>query len=256
MLEYKPNELDQDFITCYSRYILAADERAIINDLEKLAEQGQINAIQTWYSLKKVGDNPKIDKLAESLSLSSHNERYVKMKMNRISESEKEYLRELTIKADEREPILVAYQRPSHTVEARESWKNFCNDKLIRNYITLINDITLAARGVNNYVLLQFANEIYCEYFDYFIDDEASIAREIIENLCDRNSEIIKGLVKGIKKVKSVDNIINDDPVKAFTFAKAVLLFNKKHKYKDISIEMLNKLADREYKVIKENNKR
>ena len=100
MLEYKPNELDQDFITCYSRYILAADERAIINDLEKLAEQGQINAIQTWYSLKKVGDNPKIDKLAESLSLSSHNERYVKMKMNRISESEKEYLRELTIKAE------------------------------------------------------------------------------------------------------------------------------------------------------------
>ena len=41
MLEYKPNELDQDFVTCYSKYILAGDERIIIDDLEKLAEKGQ-----------------------------------------------------------------------------------------------------------------------------------------------------------------------------------------------------------------------
>ena len=53
MLEYKFNSLDDDFITLWSNYILYNDTTLIIKPLEKLAEKGQINAIQCWYLLKK-----------------------------------------------------------------------------------------------------------------------------------------------------------------------------------------------------------
>lgn len=53
MLEYDFNQLDDDFITLWSNFILYHDTSAIIEPLQRLAEKGQVNAIQCWYLLKK-----------------------------------------------------------------------------------------------------------------------------------------------------------------------------------------------------------
>ena len=49
MLEYEFDNLDDQFVTIWSKYFLYQDESLIIKDLETLAEMGQINAVQSWY---------------------------------------------------------------------------------------------------------------------------------------------------------------------------------------------------------------
>ena len=75
MLEYDFNELDNDFITLWSKYILWNDATSIIKPLERLAEMGQINAIQSWYLIKKQEErNEKIDAIVDSYYGKSFNE--------------------------------------------------------------------------------------------------------------------------------------------------------------------------------------
>lgn len=64
------NEFDNDFITLWSDYFLNQDASKVIKPLEKLAEMGQINAVQTWLLLKKFEDrNEIIEKYIEKLLL-------------------------------------------------------------------------------------------------------------------------------------------------------------------------------------------
>lgn len=75
MLEYDFNELDNDFITLWSKYILWNDTSSIIKPLERLAEMGQINAIQSWYLIKKQEEkNEKIDAIVDGYYGKSFNE--------------------------------------------------------------------------------------------------------------------------------------------------------------------------------------
>ncbi len=62
MLEYDFNELDNDFITLWSKYIMTGGDMRLCKDIEQLAELGQINAIQSWYLIKgKDVQNETID---------------------------------------------------------------------------------------------------------------------------------------------------------------------------------------------------
>ena len=64
MLEKEVSQLDQDFITMWSYYILYMESGidGLTNKaLIELAEQGQINALQTYYLFYKPGDNGVID---------------------------------------------------------------------------------------------------------------------------------------------------------------------------------------------------
>ena len=75
MLEYDFNTLDDDFITLWSHYILWNDAGKIIRPLESLAEKGQINAIQSWYLLKKQEEkNEVIDAMVDGFRGGSFNE--------------------------------------------------------------------------------------------------------------------------------------------------------------------------------------
>ncbi len=53
MLKKVFTELDNDFITIWSRILLPnkKEETDVLNDLERLAELGQVNAVQTFYSV-------------------------------------------------------------------------------------------------------------------------------------------------------------------------------------------------------------
>jgi len=75
MLEYDFNELDNDFVTLWSKKIVSGEDSLIFRDLTKLAELGQINAIQSWYLLAKDNDdNTVIDNLVSNLGNGGANE--------------------------------------------------------------------------------------------------------------------------------------------------------------------------------------
>ncbi len=75
MLEYGFNELDNDFVTLWSKKIVSGEDTIIFRDLTKLAELGQINALQSWYLLAKDNDdNAVIDNIVDNLGNSGANE--------------------------------------------------------------------------------------------------------------------------------------------------------------------------------------
>ena len=75
MLEYGFNELDNDFVTLWSKKIVSGEDTLIFRDLTKLAELGQINAMQSWYLLaKKDDDNAIIDNNVSNLGNGGANE--------------------------------------------------------------------------------------------------------------------------------------------------------------------------------------
>ena len=62
MIEKNVTQLDQDFITVWSKYFLNDfDDSDIQEEIKLLAEQGQLNAIHSWYLANKIGDNYTID---------------------------------------------------------------------------------------------------------------------------------------------------------------------------------------------------
>ncbi len=74
MLEYGFNELDNDFVTLWSKKLVSDEDFLIFRDLTKLAELGQINAIQSWYLLAQRGDNNEvIDNIVKNLGNSGAN---------------------------------------------------------------------------------------------------------------------------------------------------------------------------------------
>lgn len=75
MLEYDFNQLDDDFITIWSKYVLYHDTSSIIEPLRMLAEKGQINAVQSWYLIKKPEEKSDIiDNIVDSYRGESYNE--------------------------------------------------------------------------------------------------------------------------------------------------------------------------------------
>ena len=74
MIEYDFNELDNDFITLWSKFLLTNDKKAIIDGIEALAEMGQINAVQSWYLINQGTQNKNIDKILSSYNGSNFNE--------------------------------------------------------------------------------------------------------------------------------------------------------------------------------------
>ena len=75
MLEYNFNALDNDFITLWSKKLVGGEDYTIFKDLTKLAELGQINAIQCWYLIAGEMDRDKIiDKKVDNLRSGGPNE--------------------------------------------------------------------------------------------------------------------------------------------------------------------------------------
>lgn len=94
VLEYNFTELDDDFITLWSNYLLYKDTSLIIEPLKEIAEKGQINAIQCWYLLKKADEESQIiDSIVDSYYGDSFNESLAIA--NRIHDKTRAELKEL-----------------------------------------------------------------------------------------------------------------------------------------------------------------
>jgi len=87
MLEYDFNELDNDFITIWSKYFLTNDKTAIKEYVEALAELGQINAVQSWYLISGGKENKNINAIVKSYNGGNFNE-YLAMANYNLNEYE------------------------------------------------------------------------------------------------------------------------------------------------------------------------
>lgn len=56
------NKKDFNFMCIWAKYLLSKDYNSISDDLQHLAEKGQIDAIQKWYEFNSFGDNWLVDK--------------------------------------------------------------------------------------------------------------------------------------------------------------------------------------------------
>lgn len=247
MLEYNFNEIDNDFITCWCKYLLTGDKKMIMKDLEALAELGQINAIQNWYLFNKVGDNPYIDKIVEELG-DSYNENFVKA---RIGAKELEQIEEQNrLLAYVNEEEWVSGIRSGYyelTERARECRKKVTDLPYIDLYYSAVNRAFQIGNRTNDILVLEAANEMYSELAD--VIGIESYENDIYKRVRKNNAKICDDILKSFKKEKKENSSFNplEKPRTCFVFLKAILLYNKKHKQKDNAIEMLKSLANREY---------
>lgn len=61
------DKINRDFITIWSKFLLTNYYGAIKDDLEQLAQDGNVDAISAWYGFNGIGQNKQIDKNAQSL---------------------------------------------------------------------------------------------------------------------------------------------------------------------------------------------
>ena len=75
MIETNFNDLDDDFITLWSRYFLTNNYNEIKSDIIRLAEKGQINAIAMYYGFldKNEIENEKIKKALDDYEYMDYN---------------------------------------------------------------------------------------------------------------------------------------------------------------------------------------
>ena len=247
MIEYNFTELDNDFITCWCKYLLTGDKKLIMKDLEKLAELGQINAIQEWYRFNKVGDNAVIDKMLETLG-DTYNDLLIKARVNSKVLSQIETQNKWLAYVDEEEWKSGArfgyYELTERAKQARKAIRDI---SYIDAYYCAANIAFQIGNRTNDVLVLETANEIYSELAKNLGID--SYCKQIDKNVKKINSKICRCILKDLKMEKkqnsSYDPLTN--PRVCFALSKAVLLFNDDHKKKDLAIQLLKELANREY---------
>ena len=110
MLTKDFNELDNDYITLWSQYLLSREKQAITYDLAKLAELGQINAQAKWYLIAGNRINDEINRQTKNM-LSTTDYHQLMVNANKCYNSERFALKTLVEKLkteDTRDAINIA----------------------------------------------------------------------------------------------------------------------------------------------------
>lgn len=220
MLEYDFNQLDDDFITLWSNFILYHNTNAIIEPLQRLAEKGQVNAIQCWYLLKKPEQqNQIIDRIVDGYYGDGFNES--------LAIANRTY--------DRTKPELLALKEK--IAEYHEKGKFRERDKLVEDFRAteyakqLVNaaELTeLAATTTKSCLIWERLFEIYT-------------ANGLILN-CNRISE--KGHHSVRKALRKRLKVAPQDAVSKFSLAKSLSFFSDKKKEFE-SVHILTELANR-----------
>jgi hypothetical protein len=247
MLEYSFNQLDNDFITVWCKYLLTGDKKLVMEEIRGLAEMGQINAIQAWYYFNKVGENETIDKLVETMG-DSYNETYVRARIGAKDALQIEEHNRLLAFADE-EHYVSGFRSGYYelTERAENSRKEIRELPFIDDYYSAISRAFQIGHRTNDILVLETANEMYSELSSKIGID--SYERDMWKKIKKINSEIISHISKSYKKEKKENTSFNplNNPRICFAYVKAILLFNEKHREKDNAIKILKELANREY---------
>jgi len=250
MIEKDFKEIDNDFITMWCKKLLG--EELFESEIEKLAEMGQLNAIQVYYGFfhKTVSSNNIIDENVCELKMKDFN--YLLIKGLQLITNEKyEKFKELTKLYRE---ILMSYLKIDDEIKysllsrfgvgkvigLRE--KKFNKKVKLNSLRKEINDIEFAYyinesiietreqfEKTRNMKLLATRYEIVSHFrFPEFIDD-FNYELKVLK----------KYLIREYKNSKSVEN--------AFVLAKHISNFGGTEKEKTWTNKMLKKLSQREY---------
>lgn len=237
MLEDRKNltELDDDFITLWSNYIIYQDKDVILPFLEILAEGGQINAIQSWYLLKNPeAKNDKIDKIVDTFDLSSNFNKIWAM-ANRAYDKNREqisYLEETLStlhKKDVKENDAFSHRRKNELLQvlASTSYAKYSKDALKKGLSVL--DTTKSPLVAERCLEMcsTFPNYIYYQFDEKMMKQLKTLLLEAHKNF-------------------------PDDPAIAFALAKILHFFgNNNSKLKipkdnQMAIDLLYELSERE----------
>jgi len=242
MLEYDFNDIDDDFITCWSKYLLTGDPNVMMKDLQLLAKKGQINAVSYWYSFNDIGDDSEIDDIVKSYSYNSYNELFAKGMYYSKDPEQIQKQNELLQFVDEVErDSRYGSGLSERSVNSREEILNLPFIKMLRQSIETA--LTLAHR-TDDGIIYETANEIYSIYGTKVKFENDRFNKIIKKN----NKKIVLKLLKEYaqKSKNKAYDIVNDPPF-CFSLAKSIVLFNDTHKYKNEAIKWLKELANREY---------
>jgi len=252
MLEYNFTELDNDFITLWSRYILTDDMKCEIKVLKELAEKGQINAIQSWYLFREIGDSPKIDAIVEGYKGDSYNEMFAKSNYAYADEVKFKEYEELMKKM---EKAYEDWQR----YDGEEDYRCFAKTRseiydhsMCANVINAINLSHSNARTTNNYLVFERMNEMKAWYANIAPAISQSELDELNDDIQKLNKTIIKELYKQYKKLIAQGKTVSDNPQLGFALGKACCLFPNTSKNRGFGLSLLKELAEREYTQVSE----
>lgn len=220
MLEYDFNDLDNDFITLWSNYMLYNDTTSIIKPLRILAEKGQINAIQSWYVLKKSEEKSEIiDNIVDGYYGDSFNEKLAIA--NRIYDQNKLQIKSLL------ENIVLAdkmgkERELNENVEDENNEFFILRNKLITDYVNtpFAQQIQRATESANFSINLSRSALIYERLIEIYFSEPLIFNKFPSESSIENLRKIFK---KRIRK--------NPDDIPAlFSLGKNFMYFSKKDK--------------------------
>ncbi len=253
MLEYNFNTLDNDFVTIWSRYIKTNDVTLIINDLEKLAELGQVNAVQNWYLFRKEGDNAKIDSIVQSYiqTQGNYNELWA---IGNYYSSDSEQMELLYSIIEEYEEFETKANQHRFYGEDEREFARKANEQRNKYYnetfYHYFNDATWSilslAQRLEELPLYERVAEMQYTLASYIPFSEEALK---LHKTAKKNNKIfIKKAIKEYKsRIKANPNLnINDDVMFYFSLAKGIILFKNKKYYK-IGFDLLTQLSNRDY---------
>lgn len=233
MLEYDFNELDNDFVTLWSKKIVSGEDTLIFRDLTKLAELGQINAVQSWYLLAKDNDdNAVIDNIVDNLGNGGANEL--------LAIAHKDFL-----KNDRLRQISNWYCLKSMGVWGRDG------TKYEREYDDLCDEIEFSAYGS----YLKNATEMYyhnyenthnllsLERFYEMMGGRAKVHKSLINVDVHASSREFRKLRKTLLEMYERDK---NNVAVAFALGKNLTLFKANGKLKALGNQILTDLSKRE----------
>ena len=255
MLENNFNELDNDFVTIWSRYIVNHDEAQIMNDLEKLAELGQINAIQSYYLIlglrEKAQTNSTIDRKLEENAV-SRNFNYILAEANKNYALNSKQLHELMKEHDEKvDEINELDEEYRHAVR----YENYnLSERLERQIDNADDELEEKKEEIKHHPVVAKETEAIKSCYAQAKETQNPYVKERYFELAtgthasyflEKDERKFNNAIKQTQKELARRFKTNPDPQTAYALGKSLVFFGKKEKSKQMGIEILTKLAER-----------
>lgn len=266
MLEYDFGALDDDFITVWSMFILTQDYGCIKGSLEKLAEMGQINAVQSWYLFQNEGDNEHIDAIVRGYKGLTFNEAFaIGNFMERKQDQRKKYseiVNRLAEVVDEEIPkfeIEDGYLKDDLSIREKARYEALIEERnsLVAELKRLpvfiyFNNACFGASEQAKTVRCPLCAQRYIEMKSRFIDltpfnsEKESLTKWVKKNMKRSMKRLLKVYDEKIKEDKNAT--VRSIPQISFALGKAIVFSEDiKNKTRDAGVQILQSLATRDF---------
>ena len=251
MLEFNYNSLDDEFVTFWSRHLTGVQDIDMLTGLERLAEKGQINAIQNWYLYNEVGKNKKIDKIVESMKGENFNELYAMANYFFMRPDLFQKFCDLNTQyQDIEDDIIECAEEEGLSVEdMEEDLEDIKKQIFDMPHVKLIykayNEATKCYKETKNILVLSTANEIL-DCIPQMIP--LNIDTDEMEAKTKKQNEIIHKYLLTQYRNNAQDNpqfSPADKPNLAFQLAKTILAFHESDEDSHFAYGLLELLGDR-----------